>query len=538
MKYLTNISGLRKGLLTALCALSIVGLCAGQGLAKDWTVLVYLAADNDLAPFGLIDINEMEQIGSTDAVDVVVQFDGSEEHSPEAKGSCRYHIEKDNDMNTITSPVVEDLGEVDMGSQNTLVEFLNWGMTKYPSEKYFLIIWNHGNGWYQNLEESSIDFTAPQDVQAIMDAVSQIQGVEEEPQKGLKQYVASKRVQSLLTGGVSVRPFAPPAPVEESLPFETEKIVAMDEGGENGATGLSTTDIREALEAVRDNLDGEKVELVGFDACLMAMIEVFEELRGVANFALASMKTEPGDGWPYERFLGALTANPSMNGAELGSIVVDGYTAHYDLSNQEQENPFWKANTTLAAVDLEKIGALTEAMDALGSFLCKPQLRELLWAIVVHTQHCGEIARTEPTVLVQLTAHRDVMHFVQNIRSVVINSAPTGVDVAELVSLCDGVINAHKAAVVHFKKLTATPLMGIENAHGIAVSIPFLRLEESYKDVSFGKTAWTDFIKFFKATPAEAQELIKIMTGGKDGEEDSADEPETRNTRFNALYNE
>jgi hypothetical protein len=538
MKYLSSISGLRRGVLLALCALSILGMTAGQAMAKDWTVLVYLAADNDLAPFGLIDINEMEQIGSTDDVDVVVQFDGSKEHSPGAEGSCRYHIQKDNDMKTITSPVVEDLGEIDMGNKQTLVEFLNWGMENYPSEKYFLVIWNHGNGWYQNLEESSIDFTAPQDVQAIMDAVEQIQGGgKEDGQAKLKNYVASKRIQALMTGAVSVRPFAAPAPAP-SMGDDLNSIVAMDEGNEDGVTtGLSTTDIREAIEAVKGRLDRGKIELVGFDACLMAMIEVFEELTDVANFSLASMKTEPGDGWPYERFLGALVKNPSMDGGELGSVVVDGYTTHYDLSNQSQQNPFWKANTTLVTVDLQKTNALTQAMDKLAAALVKPELRELLWAIVIHTQHCGEIARTEPTVLVQLTAHRDILHFVQNIRSVVVNSAPNGVDVAELVSLCDDVINAHKECVVHFKRLTATPLMGVENAHGIAVSIPFLRLEQSYKEVKFGKTAWTDFIKFFKATPAEAQELINIMTGGKDGESEEATEEEQSN-KFNALYDE
>jgi S1-C subfamily serine protease len=49
--------------------------------AKEWTILVYVCGDNDLAPFALLDVNEMELVGSTDAVDVVVQFDGEQVRS-------------------------------------------------------------------------------------------------------------------------------------------------------------------------------------------------------------------------------------------------------------------------------------------------------------------------------------------------------------------------------------------------------------------------------------------------------------------------
>jgi hypothetical protein len=519
-------------------------------MAKDWTVLVYLAADNDLAPFGLIDLNEMELVGSTDKMDVVVQFDGSKEHSPLAAGSCRYHIDQDNDMKVVKSQVVQDLGEVDMGSKETLKDFLNWGIKNYPSEKYFLIIWNHGNGWYQSLEESSIDFTSPKDVQDIMDAVELIgdNGKEE-----LKKVVASKRIESLLVSGTSVRPFAPVKKEYVPSPFhKIDRAVAIDEGGVGGPTALSTTDIREALEAVEQDLGTNgKMELIGFDACLMSMIEVYNELKGVGNFAVASMKTEPGDGWPYDKFLAALAANPSMNGAALGSIVVDEYDKHYKISNESQENPFWKANCTLATVDLSKVEALSSALHNLGLSLKDPQLREMLWSVVVNTQHCGEIARTEPTVLIQLTAHRDIVHFAQNVKAAVKNSKANAMSMELIAALADKVISAHNDCIVHFKKLLATPLLSIKDTNGIAISIPFLRLEASYSEVDFGKGGWTEFIKFFKATPQEAQALIKIMTGGKIEEESNGTEitedgsnvggseiAEDRNSKFDSLYDE
>ena len=71
---------------------------------------------------------------------------------------------------------------------------------------------------------------------------------------------------------------------------------------------------------------------------------------------------------------------------------------------------------------------------------------------------------------------------------------------------------------------------------------PIFRLEKSYSDVNFGKGGWTEFIKFFKATPQEAQELINMMTGGKDAEASNgvpgSEEAEDRNSRFDSLYDE
>jgi len=43
--------------------------------SAEWTVMVYLDADNNLESAGINDINEMEIVGSSDDVNVVVQVD-------------------------------------------------------------------------------------------------------------------------------------------------------------------------------------------------------------------------------------------------------------------------------------------------------------------------------------------------------------------------------------------------------------------------------------------------------------------------------
>jgi len=117
---------------------------------KEWTLLVFLNGHNNLDRFGTEDLNEMEKVGSSDQVNVVVQW-----ASLKASTTKRVYVEKDN-SNEVTSPVVEDLPRVDMGDYEELVEFIKWGVNNYPAKKYFVDVWNHGSGW-RNLFNRSRD---------------------------------------------------------------------------------------------------------------------------------------------------------------------------------------------------------------------------------------------------------------------------------------------------------------------------------------------------------------------------------------------
>lgn len=99
----------------------------------DWTVLVYMAADNSLAPQALRDLAEMEAAGSSTAVNVIVQLDQP------VVGAARYRLPD-------SAPQVE-LGPTNMGDGQTLADFLIWGAQTYPANRIALILWDHGAGW-------------------------------------------------------------------------------------------------------------------------------------------------------------------------------------------------------------------------------------------------------------------------------------------------------------------------------------------------------------------------------------------------------
>ena len=54
------------------------------------------------------------------------------------------------------------------------------------------------------------------------------------------------------------------------------------------------------------------LELVGFDTCLMATVDVAGTFAGTAHYLVASEEVEPANGWDYTGWLGALAADPAM----------------------------------------------------------------------------------------------------------------------------------------------------------------------------------------------------------------------------------
>jgi hypothetical protein len=116
---------------------------------KEWTVMVFMNANNNLSEgqlFGLVgkwgtkDIDEMKKVGSTDKVNVVVEF------SETGKGAKRMLILKKGILNSGEKVYLTD-PKADMGDYRRVIDFVKWSKQTFPAKKYMLIIWNHGLGW-------------------------------------------------------------------------------------------------------------------------------------------------------------------------------------------------------------------------------------------------------------------------------------------------------------------------------------------------------------------------------------------------------
>ena len=128
--------------------------------AKEWTIMVFVNGKNNLEQFALKDMNEMEMIGSSANINIVVEvgrIDGYDTSNGDWKGTRRYLIKKDTDTATVTSTMIQDLGKTDMGDYKSVIAFGKWAKTNYPAKKTMLVIWNHGAGWIKSNKSAGID---------------------------------------------------------------------------------------------------------------------------------------------------------------------------------------------------------------------------------------------------------------------------------------------------------------------------------------------------------------------------------------------
>ena len=155
-----------------------------------------------------------------------------------------------------------------------------------------------------------------------------------------------------------------------TYPADRTALVLWDHGGGWTGIGPDETDGHDVLElgevtaGIEQGLAAtglEQLDLLGFDACLMATYEVASEVAPYATHMLASEETEPGHGWDY-RSLQALVDDPALDGAGLGSALLEGYVAHA-AENQRGED------ITLSLLDLGQVPVLDEAMSAFAATL-------------------------------------------------------------------------------------------------------------------------------------------------------------------------
>ena len=123
---------------------------------------------------------------------------------------------------------------------------------------------------------------------------------------------------------------------------------------------LDLAEMYQAFDAVWPaDAENPALELVGFDTCLMATVDVASVFRNFAKYLVASEEVEPGNGWLYSGWLGALAEDTTMSGADLGVAICDTYYEGCEAVGTQDQ-------TTLSLTDLTKVGTLLEAYESFG----------------------------------------------------------------------------------------------------------------------------------------------------------------------------
>ena len=125
------------------------GAKAAPGV-REWTIIAYVDGDNNLERYLLADVKEMEQ-GCPDAgVDVILLIDRSKGFTKafgDWTGARVYRLGKSKADDALSSELLHDSGELNMGDPKVLEDFIREAIRKYPSRKVALFMSDHGSGW-------------------------------------------------------------------------------------------------------------------------------------------------------------------------------------------------------------------------------------------------------------------------------------------------------------------------------------------------------------------------------------------------------
>lgn len=143
------------------------------------------------------------------------------------------------------------------------------------------------------------------------------------------------------------------------FPAEQYSVILWNHGAGWPGMGPDETDGNDILDLADINRGFEQglaaagvdsIDLVGFDACLMASYEVASVMSEHADLMIASQELEPGHGWNYAA-LEALAQNPDSTATELGQTIIDGFAAQAEEAGTNED-------ITLSLVDLTKMDEL------------------------------------------------------------------------------------------------------------------------------------------------------------------------------------
>ena len=90
---------------------------------------------------------------------------------------------------------------------------------------------------------------------------------------------------------------------------------------------ISLSELHQAYQTIQQQ-SNELLDVVVYDACLMASIEIAEVTATVAKAMAGSAELEPGHGLDYAHLLKNIGTNPPNSGIDFGSVVKTGYIQH------------------------------------------------------------------------------------------------------------------------------------------------------------------------------------------------------------------
>lgn len=433
---------------------------------KDWTFLVYMASNSDLSKDAVRALKQMMNVGSTNTINIVVQIDKQGETNIE-----RLYIQKNKAF------LIESIPQSTapkIGTSQSLYNFIQWGITKFPSDKLAIVLWNNGSGI------KDID---------ILDKVlithrDQIYTIN--PQNGFAEINYDFSNNFNLMKKIEKN-------YAKLFELDTKKTGTNDTVSSKDCFHIYLTnqDLKNVLEQTQQELlNNKKIDLVFMDACHMAMAEIASQIKNSTKFLVASQELEPSTGYNYELLL-----SPFLE----GSLTADAF-AKNSVVTFENEYSHKCAEYTLSAINLEQIDKIEHDIKILTTILL--ELIKINPDMVIGALK-GIRNNKRFTTEFYDADYIDICHFYKSLIFMVdtLKKPRRGFAIPEdYANKLDNVKTLAQGAIESMKNIViqTTNSKYLTKASGISIYFPKRKVHESYYKTTFDKeTEWSLFLNVY-----------------------------------------
>ncbi|HEY6245842.1 MAG TPA: clostripain-related cysteine peptidase [Pyrinomonadaceae bacterium] len=306
-----------------------------------WTVMVYLAGDNNLTSECLFALTEMKKARPGAKINVIAQFDPRDDYLP----TRRYHINRNGEESALLDDIIDEArydratGEVEFKHESHLAEALAMRRMRTAAQVKDVLAGVADLSTLSFVEEDTSDDTDTGSPSTLYNFLSYC--IQEYP---AEHYMA---VLSGHAGGI-----------------ETDYLLK----DESSKGSLTFNEMKHVFRELHRDLNGRAVDIVGMDNCLMSMSEICYELRDHVDVVVGCESFSPASGWPYRQIVERLrkdfvdeeASKRNSFVAEAAKGIVEEYVNYY--------SPYWMAGMSVAqsALDLRNVEELRLRLNDLG----------------------------------------------------------------------------------------------------------------------------------------------------------------------------
>ncbi|MBM3887039.1 hypothetical protein FJ364_03845 [Candidatus Dependentiae bacterium] len=436
---------------------------------KPWTLLVYIAANNNLHTFALQNMRQMAKIGSNANINIVVQFDGVGDRKIK-----RYLIEQGQPKLLET---LEPNESTISGTPHSLYQFIKWGYQNFPAQHLAIDLWNHGSGikdpsiWGKFLMSHRDDLFALNPDTRLLELNRHIESNQEESEDD--EILFNIETKTLFAN------LALELMKKRGIAFNDTEEVYID---------------NQQLKLVLDNvchfvLGDKKIDLILMDACHMGMVEIASKMRAYVNFMVGSSEVEPGSGYDYELLLAPFTSQP-LSPKAFALHAVQAYERQYKTTH---------ADFTQAAVELSTFLPLEQIFNQLArtmrEVLSQQESRKMFEIIkVVRFSSKYTTEFYDPDYI-------DAGHFLVSMicKTKEVLANPDSIS-QEIRTAFEKIITLAEEgyAILTTTVITETHGSNLPMSHGLGIFFPKRNIHSSYLKTTFDQaTGWSVFLAKF-----------------------------------------